>query len=129
MIPKSTAKLSEGDFCWIKRNDGLFVPFIFICKQGNARSYFYGGIVNCLCESPDINKIPSKVYIYEYALLHIKCFKENQTPIVGNIHNKLQEKYLKKIHANINDFSIGATSNVWGYKVIYSYAEKIKPKT
>ena len=125
MIPKSTAKLQEGDFCLIQREDGKFVPFVYVAKQGSSRSYFYGGIANIILESQDIDNLPNNIDISEYALLHIKCFKENETPIIGNLKNKLKNGTLNKIIANVTDTSVGSKSSVWGYKTISKYANNV----
>ena len=61
------------------------MPLVYIAKQENSRSYFYGGIANIVLESDEPDSIPNDIDISEYALLHIKCFKENETPIIGNI--------------------------------------------
>ncbi|GAA0208415.1 hypothetical protein GCM10009123_14860 [Kangiella japonica] len=125
MIPKSTAKIEDGDFCWIKREDGLFVPFVYICKQGNSRSYFYGGIACSLSEKANLDDLPDNIVIRDFALLHIMCFKENETPIAGNITNKLKAGVLEKIKIDLTSAGIGSKSSVWGHKTILKYAGNI----
>ncbi len=125
-IPKSTAKLSEGDFCWIKRDDNLFVPLVFICKKGNSRSYFFGGLLNVTCKTQSIGNLYDNLEIYEHALLHIECFKKNSTPIIGNIKTKINNAEFENAKTKTSDFSIGSISKVWGYRTIYKYANKIE---
>lgn len=126
VIPKSTAKLSEGDFCWIMRNDNTYVPFVFIEKEGASRSYFFGGLLYFISNTEDINDLPENLNIYEQALLHIECFKKNDTPIIGNIISKINREDLEKAKNKTKDQSIGATSKVWGYRTIYKYANLIE---
>ena len=52
MYPKSTAKLKLSDFCWTPREDGSFLPFVFIQKMKRARSYFHGAIFK------HVNQVP-----------------------------------------------------------------------
>ena len=108
MIPKSTAKLSEGGYCWIKRDDGKYVPFVYISKQGNSRSYFYGGLITTTIYSESTEDIPSGIEVKDYALLHIKCCRENDTPIVGNLSEKLSAGNIDRIKLDIADMSMGS---------------------
>ena len=120
MIPKSTAKLNEGDFAWLEREDGMFVPFVFISKAEGKRSYFYGGIVNLVTSKS--SDLPSNLNIEKYALLHLDAFKKNQLQVEGNLTNNLREGLIQKIKKEISDFSEGSKSSVWGYRTIYKYA-------
>lgn len=126
MIPKSTAKLQGGDFCWIERDDGAFVPFVYICKQKNSRSYFYGGIAKALVNDTQISSLSNDINVAEYALLHIKCFKENNTPIAGNIASHLSSGLLESLREESHKTGVGSKTNVWGYRTIYKYANAVK---
>ncbi len=126
MIPKSTAKLQAGDFCWIEREDKMLVPFVYVCKQGNSRSYFYGGIAHYSGSSTDVSDLPSGIEILEYALLHIKCFKENNTPVIGNISQSLAAGVLESIDKKTKETGVGSKSSVWGHRTIYKYANAIE---
>jgi hypothetical protein len=128
MIPTNAAKLRPGDFCFIPRADGRFVPFAFLCSLENRRSYFYGGILDASVARPSIEELPTKLMVKHYALFHIKCFKENNTPVVGNVGARIGEKELAAIERRTRDFSVGATSSVWGYKTIVKYADSVNAK-
>ena len=125
MIPASTVKLLPGDFCFIPRADGRFVPFAFLCTAQNTRSYFYGGILDAVVSNPLIDELPTHLSVKQYALLHIRCFKENNTPIVGNVAARIGDKELKAIERRVLDLSVGSTSSVWGYRTIFKYAENV----
>ncbi len=125
MIPKSTAKIKEGDYCLIQRDDGRYVPFVYLFKQGASRNYFYGGIANTVLESDNSEDIPNGIDVTDYALLHIKCFKENNTPIVGNLMDKLKKNTFTTITSDVSNASVGSKSSVWGYKTIFKYANKV----
>ncbi len=125
MIPLSTTKLQSGDFCFIPRSDGKFVPFVFLCARKGERSSFYGGILDIVVEKPYIEEFPSSLIVKEFALVHISCFKKNNTPIVGNVASRIGVQALDAIERKANDFSIGATSKVWGHLTIVKYAENI----
>src|SRR5690348_9318392 len=99
LTPKSTAELIPGDVCFAPRSDGRFVPFAFLCRQGSARSYFFGGLMNVIVDVPAVNALPSRVRVKEYALVHIHCFEKNQTPVVGNIADRITSEVLAKIRS------------------------------
>lgn len=125
MIPSSTSKLKPGDVCFIPRSDGRYVPFAFLCAPAKKRSSFYGGILNAVVSIPSVEELPSSVEVKEYALVNISCFKENNTPIVGNAAPNIGEAVLASIERDTTDFSVGATSRVWGYRTIIKYAEAV----
>jgi len=124
-IPKSTAKLRPGDCCFVPRSDGRFVPFAFLCPQGNARSYFFGGLVNVVVDEPQINVLPGRVSVKEYALVHIHCFEKNRTPVAGNIADHITSEVLAKIRIESHSQEVGSTTNVWGYLTIIKRANEI----
>lgn len=123
MIPKSTVKLKEGDFAWIERDDGMFVPFVFISRAQGKRSYFYGGIAELVASRE--SELPPNLNIEKYALLHIDAFKKNELSIEGNLSNKLKNGLIDSLQKKITDFSVGSKSNVWGYRTIYKYANAV----
>jgi hypothetical protein len=125
MIPASTTKLRPGDVCFIPRDDGNFVPFAFLCTPTGKRSSFYGGILNVVVRHPNVSEIPPHVEVKKYALVHISCFKENNTHIVGNAAVNIGAPVLAAIQRDTADFSVGATSSVWGYKTIIKYAAAV----
>ena len=86
---------------------------------------FYGGIVNAVVKAPNIYELPAHLEIRRYAVLHIKCFKENNTPVVGNIVDRIGSKALEKIRTDVTHMSVGSCISVWGYKTIFKYANEI----
>jgi len=124
MIPKSTAKLREGDFCFIPRSDGKYIPFVYLFPYG-GRSSFYGGIIDAVVCAPDGSELPKHLDIRYHAVLHISCFKENKTPIVGNIGDRIDNKAVKKMKADVSNMKVGSTILSWGYKTIFKYADMI----
>ena len=125
VIPASTAKLTPGDFCFIQRADGKYVPFAFLCASQGKRSYFYGGLLDVVVEHPNIDALPTSLSVKQFALLHIGCFKENNTPIVGNVAAHIGSSSLQEIQRKTKDFSVGSTSSVWGHQTIVKYAEGV----
>lgn len=117
--------MKDGDFCFIPRSDGRYVPFVYLFQRGKTRFNFYGGIVNAVVNAPDIDELPTHLEIRRYAVLHIKCFKENNTPIVGNIIDRIGSKALEKIRADMSDLRVGSCISVWGYRTIFKYANEI----
>lgn len=126
MIPVNTAKLTPGDFCFIPRSDGKFVPFAFLCAVQGKRSYFYGGLLDAVVEKQSVDDLPASLVVKQFALLHIGCFKENNTPIIGNIASRIGASSLQAIERKTKDFSVGATSSVWGHQTIIKYAESVE---
>lgn len=124
MIPKSTAKLKEGDYCLVMRDDGGYVPFVYVGKRNNERSYFFGALADIVVSDTN-SKLPERIELLEHALLHIKCYKENNTPIVGNLLDHLDQKALAHIQSDISTSGIGHTVRVWGYRTIIKYANNI----
>lgn len=112
--------MKEGDYCLVKRDDGKFVPFVYLFKRGNDRSYLFGGIVNYICKEEN-SPLPKKINIFDYALVHIKCYRENNTPIIGNIIDKIDAIKLSEMKELVK-----TKNNVWGYKTIIKYANKVE---
>jgi len=125
MIPKSTATLKEGDFCFIPRSDGKYVPFVYLFQYGKPRTSIYGALINAVVSVQDVSELPKHLEIRYHAALHIKCFKENDTPIVGNIADRIDSKVLRKIRADVSNMTVGSTILAWGYKTIFKYANEI----
>ncbi|WP_143225952.1 hypothetical protein [Acidovorax sp. 56] len=125
MIPVSTAKLAPGDFCFIPRSDGKFVPFAFLCGAQGKKSYFYGGLLDAVVEHASTDELPPSLAVKHFALLHIGCFKENNTPIVGNVAAHIGSSALQELESKTKEFSVGAISSVWGHRTIVKYAEGV----
>ncbi len=82
--------------------------------------------MNIVLDDTSIDLIPLRISIFKYALLHIKCFKENNTPIVGNLRDRLGDQAIRAVEVASEDTSIGATTRVWGWKTIYTIADEIR---
>lgn len=124
MIPKSNANLTEGDFCLVPREDGKYVPFVYVGKRASERSSFFGAFANVVVANPP-DPFQNCVQLLEHALLHIKCFKENNTPIVGNLRQHLDEGVLADIAADIQRSEIGHTTRVWGWRTLFKKANSV----
>lgn len=125
MIPKSTVKLTPGDYCLIKRDDGKYVPLVYLFSPAKKRSSFYGGLVNCLIDDTADN-CPNNLSIVFHALLHISSYKENNTPILGNILPKLDSKKIALMEKEANELKVGYKNSAWGHRTIYKYANQIQ---
>ena len=124
MIPKSTTKLKAGDFCFVQRTDGFFVPFVFLFPH-LGRTSFFGGIVNARVDTPDLSKLPMCLRVTEYAVVHVQCFAKNNTPILGNILERIPKEDMRKIEKDVSEVKVGTIRNVWGYKTIFKYANEL----
>ncbi|MDB4451558.1 hypothetical protein N9131_00905 [bacterium] len=125
MIPKSTTKLSTGDYCLILRDDGMAVPFVFLQAVPGKRSYFYGALVSPPLPSAT-SVIPERLTVAGQAMLHIKCFKENNTPIVGNVAGEIGDAALATAQRACTDMSVGAVHGVWGNRTIIRRANEME---
>jgi len=117
--------MTPGDFCFIPRTDGRFALFVYLCPQGKSRSCFYGAIATELVNTDSADGIPTLVSVGEHALVHIQCYSKNETPICGNLADRLTSGVLDNISAAIYDTEIGSNHKVWGYKTIVKYANLI----
>ena len=125
MFPKSNVKVKPGDFCFVRREDGRVALFIYLCARLRSRSYFYGALADAVLEAPEVDLIPDQVSVGEHALLHIKCFRENGTPIVGNMLKHLESRLLADVERQVSDMNVGATHRVWGYRTIVKRANEL----
>lgn len=125
-IPKSTAKLLPGDVCFFPRADGRFVPFAYLCRQGNSKSYFQDGLLNVVVAVPRVDDLPARVKVVEYALTHIDCFERNQTPIVGNIADRITRDVLDRIQRESHSQEVGSKTFVWGHFAMMDRASRIE---
>ncbi len=125
MIPNSTSRLRVGDACFVPRSDGRHVPFVYVGKRPKHRSYLFGALADVAVNAPELAKLPAQVALREHALVHVKCYKENNTPIVGNIWDRLDQDQLKQIATDIDSSGVGHTTRVWGWKTIIEKANNI----
>jgi len=109
----------------VPRTDGRVALFVYLCPQGMSRSYFFGALAAETVQAPDLELIPPQVILTERALLHIKCFKENGTPIAGNIVDRLDAAILITLTSAAPSQGVGSISHVWGYRTIVTNANAI----
>jgi hypothetical protein len=125
MIPKSTASLTVGDACFISRTDGRHVPFVYVGRRGKDRAYLFGAFADVAVDKPEIDSLPQRMTLREHALVHVKSYQENNTPIVGNVRARLSDEQLERITADIASSSIGQTTRVWGWRTLIEKANHI----
>ena len=125
MFPNSTNRLVVGDACLIRRSDGRHVPFVYVGKRPGDRCYFFGALADVAVNAPDLGRLPAQVTLREHALVHIRCYKENNTPVVGNIRERLDRGQLQQIAADIDSSGVGHTTRVWGWKTIVERATSL----
>lgn len=124
MIRKSTASMNVGHYCLVQRDDRRLVPFGYVGRRGNDRSYFFGAFADTVLGSTQ-TALPAQLRLREHALVHIKCFKENNTPIVANLISRLDSAVLKSISADIDATEEGSTTRVWGHRTVLKYANDV----
>lgn len=118
MIPASNAHLRIGDACFMPLPDGRYVPFIYVGKRGKDRAYFFGALADAVVNAPEIDQLPPRIMLGQHALVHIKCYRENRTPIVGNVLDRLDGKQIEHIASDIVDSGVGHVTRVWGWRTI-----------
>jgi len=125
MFPASTTKLRPGDVCFIPRADGSYVPFVFVCTPAKSRNAFYGALGSARVEAPTIDLLPPTLTLLKPALVHVSCYKENNTPVVGNVAERVGQQTLQAAAAAVNSSALGSASKVWGYNTIVKYANAV----
>ena len=125
MFPASTAKLRPGDVCFIPRADGSYVPFVFVGTPAKSRSAFYGALGSTRVETPTLERLPPTFALLRPALVHVSCYKENNTPVVGNVADRVGQLSLEAAAAAVNSSALGSVSKVWGYNTIVKYANAV----
>jgi hypothetical protein len=125
MIPRSTAKLSPGDYCVVERTDGSAVAFAFLGSVPGKRSYFHGALLSPPFDRESISNLPSKFEVCSRAMVHINCFAENETPIVGNIADRIGVFELEAAYRACTDTGVGAVHSVWGHRTLARRAEDV----
>lgn len=125
MFPTSTNRLQPGDVCFIPKSGGGFVPFIFICSISRSRTGFYGALGDASVSMPEIEMLPPRISLSETALVHITSFKENNTPITGNILTRIDAVEFAAAQQAVKTTNVGAISKVWGHKTILRRADAV----
>lgn len=122
---KSTLGLRSGDFCFVPRTDGRAALFVYLYPQGKSRSYFFGALAKELLAAPNLGLMPAHIVLTEQALLHIECFAQNQTPVAGNILDRIDTSQLASMEAEAGSHGVGAITRVWGYRIVLMRANAI----
>lgn len=125
MFPKSNVGINVGDACFIPRDDGLHVPFICVGKRKKERAFIFGALGNVAVAAPQLEQLPARLTLAEPALVHIKCYRENKTPIVGNVSNRLDATRLDQLAAEIDHADHGHITRVWGWRTLILKANGI----
>jgi hypothetical protein len=105
--------------------DGRAALFVYLYPQGKSHSYFFGALAAGVLAAPSLDLIPPQVGLTEQALLHIKCFKENDTPVAGNIIDRIDSAILRLMHSVAHSHDVGSISHVWGHRTLVTKANAI----
>ena len=122
--PKTTLGLRPGDYCLIKREDGLSVAFAFLGSVANSRTAFYGGLLAPAFRSEE-EILPSRLDITLAAMIHVKCYAANKTPIVGNLAQVLGSNAIDAALAACTDMRVGAVHGVLGHLALLKRAQTV----
>ena len=125
VYPKSNAGLRSGDFCFVPRADGRCALFVYLYPRAKSRSYFFGALAKKVIASSSLELIPAQIALDEQALLHIKCFKENDTPIAGNIFDRIDTALFNALRSEAHSHGVGSITRVWGYRTIVKHANAL----
>lgn len=119
-IPKSAAKLTIGDYAMLKREDGRYVPLVFLSVVPQKRAVFYGGLLAVILTEPVIAQSGPELDVVEVALIDIDAFAEAGAPIVGNLRTRLDEAEI-----NVRVDQMRLQSRVWGRRTPLKYANAL----
>jgi hypothetical protein len=119
-IPKTSVKLRRGDFAMLKREDGRYVPLVFLSPVPGKRVVFYGALLTVLCDAAYIPEGKGKLCIAEVAMIDIDVFSELNAPILGNLGAHLSEP---EVEERLNEMR--TRSLVWGRRTPLKYANNI----
>ena len=95
-IPKTSTKLKRGDFAFLPRSDGRFVPLVFIDHVPRHRATFYGALIQAVIDGPNIEQSGTTLTIGELAMIDIRVFAAADSPVVGNLSQRLDEDDIRE---------------------------------
>lgn len=124
-FPKRNARLTTGDYCYIPRNDGRFALFLYLFPVSKSRSYFYGALATFILDRRTEDDIPTRVDFGDHAMIHIQCYRENRTPVAGNIVGRTAPSALEHVKRSIENLDPGAKHRVWGYRTVLRRSNEI----
>lgn len=119
-VPKSSAKLALGDYGMLKREDGRYVPLVFLAPVPGKRVVFYGGLVAVICSEPTVEETGPELEVAEVSMIDIDAFAEAGTSILGNISARLDAA---EIQVRLGQLKL--QSRVWGRRTPLKYANAL----
>ena len=90
------------------------------------RSYFYGALLAPAFHGNSASQLPDKLAVSGSALLHIKCFSENSTPIIGNATKQIGADSLATAQEACLARGVGTVHNVWGHRALLGLANELE---
>lgn len=124
MTPKTTMGLRPGDHCLLECENGMSMAFAFLGPVANSRTAFYGGLLAPAFRSEEAI-LPARLDIAPAAMVHVKCYAENKTPIVGNLVHAVGSNAVDLALSAGTDTSVGAVHRVLGYLALLERARMI----
>lgn len=119
-IPKTSTKLKRGDFAFLPRSDGRFVPLVFIDHVPRHRATFYGALVQAVIEGPHIEQEGTTLSLGELAMIDVRVFAAADAPVVGNLSARLDEADIRERLNRQRTQSV-----VWGMATPMKYANAL----
>lgn len=94
-IPKTSVKLKRGDYAFLLRDDGRFVPMVFLEHVPKRRVTFYGALLDLVLDEPFIDAKGPRLNLCELAMIDIEAFGAANAPVVGNLLERLDEIHIR----------------------------------
>ena len=104
----------------LKREDGSYVPLVFLSPVPGKRVVFYGALLAVLCDNAFIPEGIGRLSLAEAAMIDIDVFSELNAPILGNLGAHLSEP---EIEGRLNEMR--TRSLVWGRRTPLKYANSV----
>lgn len=102
----------------------MSVAFAFLGRVANSRTAFYGGLLAPAFRSEEVTP-PSRLDIALAAMVHVKCYAENKTPIVGNLAEAIGSDAINVALSACADMSVGAVHRVLGHLALLKRAQTV----
>ena len=118
-IPKTSVKLKRGDYAFLPRDDGRFVPIVFLDHVPKRRVTFYGALLDLVLDKPFIDADGPRLKLGELAMIDIDAFGAANAPVVGNLLTRLDEMHIR---AQLEQHTQGL---VWGKLTPLRYANAL----
>lgn len=114
--PRSAAKLALGDLLAIPCDDGTWGVLQVSGLESGARSTFHAGVLRWRGQSPPTSSDIDGLEFVEHGLTPIGIFKHGGVEVVGTA------ALAAGIQSNLNEFSVGSTHKVWGWRTAMNRA-------